>query len=55
MAGGKNHMQENTMYTQLKGKIALVTGAGKKTGIGYAICEKLASDGQIEISEDLPL
>ncbi len=41
------------MYTQLKGKIALVTGAGKKTGIGYAICEKLASDGCQIIIADL--
>ena len=29
----------------LKGKIALVTGSGKKTGIGYAISKKLASEG----------
>ena len=31
------------MYQDLKGKTAIVTGAGKKTGIGYAIAEKLAS------------
>lgn len=29
----------------LKGKTALITGSGKKTGIGYAIAEKLASEG----------
>ncbi len=29
----------------LKGKIALVTGSGKKTGIGYAMAKKLASMG----------
>jgi NAD(P)-dependent dehydrogenase (short-subunit alcohol dehydrogenase family) len=31
------------MYEDLKGKTALVTGSGKKTGIGFAIAEKLAS------------
>lgn len=30
------------MYPDLENKIALVTGAGKRTGIGYAIAEKLA-------------
>jgi NAD(P)-dependent dehydrogenase (short-subunit alcohol dehydrogenase family) len=30
------------MYPDLKGKTALVTGAGKKGGIGFAIAEKLA-------------
>ncbi|NOX32652.1 MAG: SDR family oxidoreductase [Deltaproteobacteria bacterium] len=29
----------------LKGKNALVTGSGKKTGIGYAIVKKMASQG----------
>jgi len=29
----------------LKDKIALVTGSGKKTGIGYAMAKKLASMG----------
>jgi len=33
------------MYLDLKGQTALVTGAGKKTGIGYAIAEKLAQSG----------
>ena len=33
------------MYQDLKGQTALVTGAGKKTGIGYAIAEKLAQSG----------
>ena len=38
-------MQEDMMYPELRGKTALVTGAGKKTGIGYAICKKLAGCG----------
>ena len=33
------------MESNLKGKIALVTGSGKKSGIGYAISKKLASEG----------
>ncbi|MCD4677228.1 MAG: SDR family oxidoreductase, partial [Desulfobacula sp.] len=33
------------MDKNLKGKIALVTGSGKKTGIGYAIAKKIASQG----------
>jgi NAD(P)-dependent dehydrogenase (short-subunit alcohol dehydrogenase family) len=35
----------NQMYQDLRGQTALVTGAGKKTGIGYAIIEKLAQNG----------
>jgi NAD(P)-dependent dehydrogenase (short-subunit alcohol dehydrogenase family) len=35
----------NDMYPDLKGQTALVTGAGKKTGIGFAIAEKLAQSG----------
>lgn len=30
------------MYADLQGKTALITGSGKRTGIGYAIAEKLA-------------
>ena len=41
------------IYNDLKGKTALVTGAGKKTGIGYAIAEKLASCGCNVIIADL--
>ena len=33
------------MYTDLQGKNALITGAGKKAGIGYAIARKLAACG----------
>ena len=35
----------SSVYTDLKGKTAIVTGAGKKSGIGYAIAEKLAACG----------
>ncbi len=35
----------SSAYTDLKGKTAIVTGAGKKTGIGYAIARKLAACG----------
>jgi len=41
------------MYSDLKGKTALVTGAGKKTGIGYAIAQKLADSGANVIIADL--
>jgi len=41
------------IYKDLKGKIAIVTGAGKKTGIGYAIAEKLAASGCNIIIADL--
>jgi NAD(P)-dependent dehydrogenase (short-subunit alcohol dehydrogenase family) len=41
------------MHEDLKGKTALVTGAGKKTGIGYAIAERLASVGCRIIITDL--
>jgi len=41
------------MYPDLKGKTALVTGAGKKSGIGYAIAQKLAGSGVNVIIADL--
>lgn len=41
------------MYEDLKGKIALITGAGKKTGIGFAIAEKMASNGANIVIADL--
>lgn len=41
------------IYKDLKGKTAIVTGAGKKTGIGYAIAEKLAACGCNVIIADL--
>ncbi len=41
------------MYEDLKGKTALITGSGKRTGIGYAIAAKLASCGANVIIADL--
>jgi NAD(P)-dependent dehydrogenase (short-subunit alcohol dehydrogenase family) len=41
------------LYTDLNGKTAIVTGSGKRTGIGYAIAEKLASCGTSVIVADL--
>ena len=45
--------EEPMIYNDLKGKTAIVTGAGKKTGIGYAIAEKLAASGCNIIIADL--
>jgi NAD(P)-dependent dehydrogenase (short-subunit alcohol dehydrogenase family) len=44
---------ELPMNEDLKGKYALITGAGKKSGIGYAIAQKLASFGAHVIIADL--
>lgn len=41
------------MYVDLAGKTALVTGSGKKTGIGFAIADSLASCGANIIIADL--
>lgn len=41
------------IYNDLKEKTAIVTGSGKKTGIGYAIAEKLASCGCNIVIADL--
>lgn len=43
----------STLYTDLKGKTALITGSGKRSGIGYAIAEKLAACGSNIIIADL--
>jgi NAD(P)-dependent dehydrogenase (short-subunit alcohol dehydrogenase family) len=41
------------MYPDLIGKTALITGAGKRSGIGYAIAENLAANGCHIILADL--
>jgi len=41
------------MYQDLKGKTALVTGSGKKSGIGFAVAHKLAESGANIIIADL--
>jgi NAD(P)-dependent dehydrogenase (short-subunit alcohol dehydrogenase family) len=41
------------VHEDLKGKTALITGAGKKTGIGYAVAERLASLGCHIVIADL--
>ncbi len=41
------------MVSDLKGKTALITGSGKKTGMGYAMARKLASCGANVIIADL--
>jgi NAD(P)-dependent dehydrogenase (short-subunit alcohol dehydrogenase family) len=41
------------VYRDISGKVAVITGAGKKTGIGYAIAEKLASLGANIVIADL--
>ncbi len=41
------------MYKDLEGKTGIVTGSGKRTGIGYAIARKLASCGANVVIADL--
>ncbi len=41
------------MYEDLKGKTAIVTGAGKRSGIGFGIAERLASSGCNIVIADL--
>jgi NAD(P)-dependent dehydrogenase (short-subunit alcohol dehydrogenase family) len=41
------------LHSDLKGKTAIITGSGKRTGIGYAIAEKLATCGSNVIIADL--
>ena len=41
------------IYKDLNGKTAIITGSGKKTGIGYGIAERLASCGCNVIIADL--
>jgi NAD(P)-dependent dehydrogenase (short-subunit alcohol dehydrogenase family) len=41
------------MNTKLKGKVALVTGAASRAGIGYAIARELAAEGSYVIATDI--
>ena len=41
------------MYKDLVGKTALLTGSGKRTGIGFAIAEKMAECGANVVITDL--
>lgn len=41
------------MYEEIKGKTALITGSGKKNGIGFGIAERLASYGANVVISDL--
>ena len=38
---------------RLEGKVALVTGAGRRKGLGEAICQRLASEGAKVVVTDL--
>lgn len=42
-----------TMYPDIAGKVAIVTGAGRRKGLGEAIARKLASDGARVVIHDL--
>ena len=41
------------MYDDLKGKTALVVGAGKRSGIGFGVVRELAASGTNLILADL--
>ncbi len=43
------------METMLTGKTAVVTGSGKRSGIGYAVARKLAAEGANVVIADLGL
>ena len=40
-------------YTELQGKVAIVTGAGRRGGLGAAIAQRLAADGAKVVIADL--
>lgn len=42
------------MYTDLEGKVALITGAGDREGIGFGIARALAREGMEVVLADLP-
>jgi len=41
------------MYSEMSGKIALITGAGKENGIGYTIARRLADEGVTVVISDI--
>ena len=43
-----------TMYNDLKGKVVLISGSGKRAGMGFAIASKLAANGSHICLSDLP-
>lgn len=43
------------MYQDLKGKVAVVTGCGSESGIGFAIADKLAQNGGAICMADLAM
>jgi NAD(P)-dependent dehydrogenase (short-subunit alcohol dehydrogenase family) len=52
----KPNFMVKQMYQDLKGQTALVTGAGKKSGIGYAIAAKLAQSGaNVVLADFIPV
>jgi NAD(P)-dependent dehydrogenase (short-subunit alcohol dehydrogenase family) len=48
-----NKTRRSNLYSDLKGKTAIITGSGKRSGIGYAMAEKLAACGSNVIIADL--
>ncbi|MBU6211233.1 MAG: SDR family oxidoreductase [Gammaproteobacteria bacterium] len=46
-------MPRSQELKRVDGKVALVTGAGRRTGLGEAICQRLASEGAKVIVTDL--
>jgi len=41
------------MYSDMKGKIALITGSGKENGIGFTIARRLADEGVTVVISDI--
>jgi NAD(P)-dependent dehydrogenase (short-subunit alcohol dehydrogenase family) len=45
--------EKSTVYPDLQGKVAIVTGAGRREGLGAAIARRLASEGVRVVVHDL--
>jgi len=41
------------MYSEMNGKIALITGSGKENGIGFTIAKRLADEGVTVVISDI--